>query len=125
MSENMKAFLEAASKNEEMKEKLKATTDKEALIALANECGFALTEADLTSPEGELSEDELAAVAGGDSGGCICVLAGGGGGKQTDDDTYGCACVGYGQGGDGSIDDFTCWCTGYGNGVFPFDNNMI
>ena len=125
MSDTMKAFLEAASKNEEMKEKLKAAKDNEALIALASEFGFALTEADLTPSEGELSEDELNSVAGGDTGGCVCVLAGGGGGKQSDDDTYGCACVGYGQGGDGAIDDFTCWCTGYGNGVLPFDNTIV
>lgn len=125
MSDNLKKFLEAASRNEEIKEKLKAATDNEKLIALAKTYGFTLTEEDIAPNKDELSEDELNSVVGGDTGGCVCVLAGGGGGKQSDDDTYGCACVGYGQGGDGAIDDFTCWCTGYGNGVLPFENNMV
>ena len=127
MTENMKKFLDFVSRNPDVLEKAKAlqAEGEEAVKAVtmtfAKEHGFTLTEADFAPPEGELSEQELQAIAGGggkgpNTGGCYCMLAGGGGGTQTDDDIYGCACVGYGQGGDGAIDDFTCWCTGYGEG---------
>ena len=118
MNENAKKFFEILSKDEALVKKVCAMTEMEEIIALAEELGCKLTEADFETPEQELSEAELKDVAGGDeTGGCFCLLAGGGGGTQFDGDIYGCACVAYGQGGDGAADDFTCWCTGAGSGV--------
>ena len=70
MNENLKKFLEEASKNEELKAKLAALTDKETAvekaIEIAKEYGFALTAEDFQPADGgELSLDELDQVAGG------------------------------------------------------------
>ena len=70
MNENLKKFLEEASKNEELKTKLEALTDKETAgeraVEIAKEYGFTLTAEDFKSAEGEeLSVDELEQVAGG------------------------------------------------------------
>ena len=70
MTQNMKKLLEEANKNEALKAKLKALNGKDAVaesvIAIAQEFGFTLTADDLKSGvDGELSEDELDAVAGG------------------------------------------------------------
>ena len=78
MNENLKKFLEEASKNEELKAKLAALTDKDTVAAkaveLAKEYGFALTAEDFQPADGaELSLDELDSVAGG-----WCLFAGGG-----------------------------------------------
>ena len=70
MNENLKKFLEEASKNEELKAKLSALTDKDTAAAkaveLAKEYGFTLTAEDFQPADGEeLSLDELDSVAGG------------------------------------------------------------
>ena len=70
MNENLKKFLEEASKNEELKAKLEALTDKETAvdkaIEIAKEYGFALTAENFQPADGaELSLDELDSVAGG------------------------------------------------------------
>ena len=70
MNENLKKFLEEASKNEELKARLAALTDKETAvekaIEIAKEYGFALTAEDFKPAENdELSLDELDSVAGG------------------------------------------------------------
>ena len=70
MNENLKKFLEEASKNEELKAKLTALTDKETAAAkaieIAKEYGFALTAEDFQPTDGaKLSLDELDQVAGG------------------------------------------------------------
>lgn len=75
MTENMKKFLELVSKDEALVTKVNAA-DKNALIAMANELGAELTEADFVRSN-ELSDDELDVVTGGD--GAWCVLIGGGG----------------------------------------------
>ena len=119
MSENLKKFLELISTDKALQTKALACNElgeekgKEALIALAKECGIELTEADLEKKaapaSSELDDDELDAVAGG--GGCGCAVGGGGGGTdKKDGKTYGCACVLYGQGGDGSFNDANCMC---------------
>ena len=90
MTDNTKRFLEAASQDKVFIEKLNKAETPEAVIALAAEKGFTLTEEDL-KPEpasGEVSDDELDAVVGGKT--CVCV-AGGGGEAGTRDET--CACV--------------------------------
>ena len=79
MNENLKKFLEEASKNEELKAKLAALTDKDTVAAkaveLAKEYGFALTAEDFQPAENdELSLDELEKVAGGND--CSCFLFG-------------------------------------------------
>ncbi len=83
MSENMKKFLELVSKDETLKQKMQAFKDMEpadaisAGITLAKELGIELTEADFAKEKsaGELSDDELDAVAGG-GGTYFCVLLG-------------------------------------------------
>ena len=100
MSENMKKFLELVSKDENLKKKMMELNDMEpekavqASIAFAKEHGIELNEDDFAQEAsvGELSDEELDAVAGG--GGCGCPFVGGG-----DGDGYTCGCVGYGQGG--------------------------
>ena len=77
MTENMKKFLEAVSKDEALKSELEALVkdgkakDEKAFIEFAAKKGFTLTEDDFKQEEGELSEDELQAIAGGD-----CVFVG-------------------------------------------------
>ena len=133
MTENLKKFLEAVSKDEALQAKVNALeSNKETvmadIIALAKELGIELTEADFAQPDGEISEDELETINGGRdtsygcptsgtvNNSCYCAAAGGGGGKQKDDDIWGCACVAYGQGGDAKDDHTTCMCVLYGHG---------
>ncbi len=73
MSESMKKFLEMASKDENLKQKIEACNDMnpskaiQEVIALAKEHDIELSEADFAKDEiaSGLSEDELKAVAGG------------------------------------------------------------
>ncbi len=106
----MKEFLELMEHNEELKNKVAqmdadSHTQASDYIALAAEYGVKLTEADFQPKNaGELSEDELDAVAGGKA--CVCVAGGGGTGQDT---TYTktCACV---MGGGGQMQDGSCRC---------------
>lgn len=70
----MKEFLELVGKDPELKEKVREL-DKNGtmadMIALAAQHGVTLTEADFAKCEGELSEDELSAVAGGSGNDCL------------------------------------------------------
>ena len=128
MTENLKKFLEAVSKDEALQAKVNAlesnkVTAMAGVIALAKELGIELTEADFAQPDGEISEDELETINGGGcptagtvNNSCYCAAAGGGGGKQKDEDIWGCACVAYGQGGDAKDDHTTCMCVLYGHG---------
>ena len=128
MTENLKKFLEAVSKDEALQAKVNALesnkeTAMSGVIALAKELGIELTEADFAQPDGEISEDELETINGGGcptagtvNNSCYCAAAGGGGGKQKDEDIWGCACVAYGQGGDAKDDHTTCMCVLYGHG---------
>ena len=66
MSENLKRFLEAVSKDENLREKAKAfvkNADKEQAIAaainLAKQLGIELAEADFEAPKEEISEEEI------------------------------------------------------------------
>ena len=131
MSENLKKFLELIASNKELEAKALACNElgeekgRLALIELAKENGIELAEADFAKKaapaSGELSDDELDAVAGG--GGCACLAGGGGGGTDSNDGKkYGCACVVYGQGGDGRASDMNCICPAFGTG---FDNEQF
>lgn len=109
MTENMKKLLELASVNEEFKDKMNAAS-KEELIALAKEHGLTLTEADFDAPTGELSDDELDAVSGGN--GCGCTLGGGGKGAGFSS----CVCVGGGAGLENGTKKTRCVCAIAGMG---------
>ena len=120
MTEKMKKFLEEASKDQSFIEKMNKAETPEAVIALAAEKGFALTAEDLKpeAPTGELSEDELDAVAGGKK--CYCAI-GGGGEKEAGKGDGVCACVVYGEGvgylkdSDEGIKRCVCGFGGYGD----------
>ena len=112
MTDNMKKFLEEASKDKEFIEKLQKAETPEAVIALAKEIGFELTTDDLKSKEtiSEISDEELEAVAGGKI--CFCELGGGGTG---DDNEKTCACV-LGGGGEWKDGNCRCACVAVGEG---------
>ncbi len=68
MTDKMKSFVEAMAQDQALAEALNAAETPEAVIALAKEKGFDLTERDLAMaevPTGELSDDALDDVAGG------------------------------------------------------------
>ncbi|MBQ7216827.1 MAG: hypothetical protein IJS39_12690 [Synergistaceae bacterium] len=108
ITDNMKDFLEAASKDDALKADVKALAakfdskpaDEESLqaaaIELAAKHGFTLTEDDFKFEEmTELTEDEMNAVAGG---------------------TQVCACGIYGEGGEEGGPDIDCFCVIGGGG---------
>ena len=96
MNENVKKFLEEAEKNEELKAKLAALTDKETAAekaaAIAKEYGFDLKPEDF-QPKGDvdLSDEELTRVAGGR----FCM--GKGGQRPPSGGNCSCSMVGIGQ----------------------------
>ena len=103
----MKEFLELIEQNEELKKKVKeldARSDSQPsdYIAFAAEYGITIQETDFQfKKSGELSDDELDAVAGGDTCGCGV----GGGGKGNEDagaKTCGCFMGGAGLNTDNS-----------------------
>ena len=70
MIQNVEKFMNEADRNEELKSRLSVLIDKEKnldkIIELAREYGYNLKAEDFKSPsEGELSLDDLDAVAGG------------------------------------------------------------
>ena len=84
MTENMKKFLEAVSKDEELAKKINAMT-KEDMLALAKELCIELIEADFEKPDGEMDDNEMDDVVGG-ADCCVCVLGGGGTEEARSDD---------------------------------------
>ncbi len=118
MDEKVKAFYETISADEALREALMAKLDAidlgddeakvraemaESVAEFAKEHGYDVTVEDVLveGPEGELSEQELAEVAGGV---CACVVIGAAkgcgcffaGGASMSDDSLGTACVGLG-----------------------------
>ena len=63
--EQLKAFLEKVRADTSLKEKLKAASDADGVVAIAKEAGFKISAEDLKNTEVELSEEELEGVAGG------------------------------------------------------------
>ena len=104
----------------ELGDKLKAiatdsqTQMQEKMIEILKEYGVSFTAEDFKAPEGELSDDELHAVAGG--GGCGCPVVGGGGG-----DDLTCVCIaggtGYVRGCGGFSLEGGCFCALAGAGA--------
>ena len=110
MTENMKKLLEIVSGNKELSVKI-GTMGKDELIALANELGVKLTDADLNCSAQELDDDDLDAVAGGSE--CVCAM-GGGGTKDSNDKTCACVLAGLGYDKSGDIERCVCGFAGYG-----------
>ena len=106
MTENLKKFLEAISKNDELAAKVSNMT-KDELIALAEELGIDLAEDDFAQ-KSELDDDELDVVAGG--GVCACPFVGGGVGNTNAEKSCfctaggGCRCVCVLGGGGKAVD---------------------
>ena len=77
----MKKLLEEMEKNQELKAKMEEldknpeSTPKD-YIQVAAEYGIEIKEEDFKPAQGELNDDELDAVAGGDK--CLCAIGGGG-----------------------------------------------
>ena len=104
----------------ELGDKLKAiatdsqTQMQEKMIEILKEYGVSFTAEDFKAHEGELSDDELNAVAGG--GGCGCAAIGGGGG-----DDLTCVCIaggtGYVRGCGGFSLEGGCFCALAGAGA--------
>ena len=95
MTENMKKYLEMISQDEEFRKEMDKLEEehiqaqKKKIMEHAASKGITLTEADFAE-----SDDELSAVAGGATCGCVV----GGGGAATKPKEGDCACAFYGQG---------------------------
>ena len=63
--EQLKAFLEKVKSDAELQEKLKASADANAVVAIAKEAGFSITAEDMQSSTVELLDEELEGAAGG------------------------------------------------------------
>ena len=63
--EQLKAFLEAVKVDAGLQEKLKASSDADAVVEIAKAAGFVISAEELKSAETEISEVELEGVAGG------------------------------------------------------------
>ena len=125
MTENAKKWLELVSGDPELQQKTKElqteTIDqqKAKITELAQAHGITLTEEDFAIPQGgELSDDELDAVAGGDGCGCPAI----GGGKGYDEKLeydYKCGCIAVGGGGGKTKEEknLNCICNIIGGGA--------
>jgi predicted ribosomally synthesized peptide with nif11-like leader len=63
--EDLQKFLEAVRQDSTLQEKLKAATNPDAVVAIANAAGFGLSANELMKVQPETSEEELESVAGG------------------------------------------------------------
>ena len=63
--EQLKAFLEAATDDAGLQEKMKEAADADAVVAIAKAAGFLISAEELQRAQAELSEQELEGVAGG------------------------------------------------------------
>ena len=68
LEEQLKAFIEKVKADTSLQEKLKATADSDAVLAIAKEAGFSISADDLKKAQSAISEEELEDVAG---GGCV------------------------------------------------------
>lgn len=107
MSDNLRTFLEMVADDGEWMQQHRNIVDRDeaisAAIAKANELGTPLSEDDFKAPQGEMSEGELAAIAG--AGRCSCAVGGGGSADSASDV---CACVII-----GCSDAMTCMLLGF------------
>ena len=63
--EQLKAFLEAVKTDAALQEKLKATSDSDAVVAIAKAAGFVISADDLKKAQSNFSEADLEGLAGG------------------------------------------------------------
>ena len=63
--EQLKAFLEKVKGDTSLKEKLKAASDADGVVAIAKEAGFSISADDLKNAQSEISDEELEGAAGG------------------------------------------------------------
>ena len=112
MTENMRRFLEAISRDEALTAKIGAM-GKDELLALAKALGIPLTDADLEKHAVQaLDDDDLDTIAGGGDVSCACAM-GGSGTKDENDKTCACVMAGAGYSKNG-IDRCVCDFAGYG-----------
>ena len=64
--EQLKTFLEKATGDASIQDKLKAAADIDSVVAIAKEAGFSIFAKELKKAQSELSFEELEGVAGGD-----------------------------------------------------------
>jgi predicted ribosomally synthesized peptide with nif11-like leader len=62
--EQLKAFLRAVKGDATLEERFQAAADLDAIVAIAQEAGFAISKAEWMTQEQELSDSELEAVTG-------------------------------------------------------------
>jgi len=75
--EQLKAFMEAVKADSGLQEKVNgAGDDADAVVAIAKAAGFVISAEELARAQAEVSEDELAGVAGGGSTTSLGVLLG-------------------------------------------------
>ena len=60
--EQLKAFLEKLKADTSLQEKLKAAADSDAVLAIAKEAGFSISDDDLKKAQSEISDEELESV---------------------------------------------------------------
>jgi hypothetical protein len=121
MTENMKKFIEQASKDGALKVELDALSKEfsgkeqieqnkgaiqQKTIAIAAKHGFTLKKEEFVV---ELNEEQLKAVAGGGLGTCVCILNGSGKCLGKTGDGW-CRCYVGGVGKDGTRGDAGAWC---------------
>jgi predicted ribosomally synthesized peptide with nif11-like leader len=70
--EQLKAFLEKVKGDTSLQEKLKATANSDAVVAIAEQAGFSITADELKKGQAEVSEEELEGAAGGGHSGSPC-----------------------------------------------------
>ena len=63
--EQLKAFLEKVKADTSLKEKLKAASDADDVVAIAKEAGFKISAEDLKNTKVEVSDEELEGASGG------------------------------------------------------------
>ena len=72
--EQLKAFLEKVKGDTSLKEKLKAASDADGVVAIAKEAGVSISADDLKNAQSEVSEEELEGVASGGGGTGTCLF---------------------------------------------------
>ena len=65
--EQLKAFIEKVQGDDNLREKLKAASDADGVVAIAKEAGFKISAEDLKISQSKLSDEEPESVAGGTS----------------------------------------------------------
>ena len=65
--EQLKEFLEKLKADTSLQDKLKAAADSDAVLAIAKEAGFSISDDDLKKAQSEISDEELESASGGNN----------------------------------------------------------